>query len=285
VSIAKILVPATGTPRDEAAISAAIQIAKLCTAHVQVQFVHPDPANAIPMVGMPLSGDVMQAIIDGQTKFAQAAAARARQTLSDVCGRESVSIVDHPEQHDSATCSFRQFWGNADRLIVDAAKLSDLVVFGPIHWRDSPEMNEAFLDVLRSVRRPVLVANGLAGGRLRKVAVGWDGSVFAAHAICAALPILQRAEQVLLIVVRRAHTLPVPTQELKDYLARNGINYMLRMIDASSIPPADTLVTEAAVADMLVVGGYGHDHLWETVFGGVTAKILADTKIPVLIAH
>ena len=36
--------------------------------------------------------------------------------------------------------------------ICDAAKLSDLVVFGPVRWRDSPEINEAFLDVLRTVR-------------------------------------------------------------------------------------------------------------------------------------
>ena len=287
VAIAKILVPATGTPRDDVAIAAAVQAAKLFNSHVLVQFVHPDPAEAIPLVGVPLSGEAMQAIIDGQTKFAQAAASRARESMTAVCQREGVEIIKAPECRPAATCSFRQIWGNADRLICDAAKLSDLVVFGPVRWRDSPEINEAFLDVLRSVRRPVLVANHAPSGRLRKIAIGWDGSAFAAHAICNAIPFLQHVEQILVIVVHRRGAASVPTQELTDYLARNGLSFVLRVVDAGDTAPAEALMAEAmtAGADMLIAGGYGHDHLWETFFGGVTEKLLARAEIPVLFAH
>ena len=287
MSIAKILVPVTGTPRDEMAIAAAARMAKLCNAHMQVQFVHPDPASAVPLLGVPLSGDIMQAIIDGQTKFAQAAGARARQTMVDICRRESIEIVKRPEHRAEASCAFREVWGNAGRLIVDSARLSDLVVFGPVHWRDSSEINEAFLDVLRSVRRPVLVGNSPNVGQLRKIAIGWDGSIVAARAICAVMAILQRAEQSDVLIVHRKGGPSVPTQELTDYLVRNGVKFETHAVATADKSPAEMLINEATVsgADMLVVGGYGHDHLWETIFGGATDTLLANAKIPVLIGH
>ena len=287
MTIAKILVAASGTPRDEIAIAAALQAAKLFHAHVLVQFAHPDPAEAIPLVGVPLSGEAMQAIIDGQTKFAQAAAARVRDTMTNACRREGIDVLKSPEYRSAASCSFRQLWGDAERAICDAAKLSDLVVFGPVRWRDSPEINEAFLDVLRSVRRPVLVANHAPSGRFRKIAIGWDGSAFAARAICSAIPFLQQVEQIVVIVVHRRGAEPIPTQEVTDYLSRNGLSYVVRVIEADDNSPAEALMAEAkaAGADMLVAGGYGHDHLWETFFGGVTEKLLARAEIPVLFAH
>jgi len=287
MAIAKILVPATGTPRDDVAIAAAVQAAKLFNAHIVVQFVHPDPAEAIPLVGVPLSGEAMQAIIDGQTQFAQAAARRAHDAMEAVCRREGVEMLKSPEPRSAAACSFRQLWGNADRTICEAAKLSDLVVFGPVRWRESPEINEAFLDVLRTVRRPVLVANRAPAGPFRKIAIGWDGSAFAAHAICSAVPFLQSVEQTVVIVVHRRGAEPVATRELTDYLSRNGVSHTVRVVDAAETAPAEALMAEAkaAGADLLVAGGYGHDHLWETFFGGVTEKLLAHAEIPVLFAH
>jgi len=287
VAIAKILVPATGTPRDDVAIAAAVQAAKLFNAHVLVQFVHPDPAEAIPLVGVPISGEAMQSIIEGQTKFAQAGARRALDAMREVCQREGVEILTSAERRPGATCSFRQIWGDAGRTICEAAKLSDLVVFGPVRWRESPEINGAFLNILRTVRRPVLVANHAPRGPFRKIAIGWDGSAFAAHAICDAIPFLQAVEKTVVIVVRRRGAKLVDTQEVADYLSRNSVSHEVRVVDSADTACAETLMAEAkaAGADLLVAGGYGHDHLWETFFGGVTEKLLAHAEIPVLFAH
>ncbi|MEQ1540005.1 MAG: universal stress protein, partial [Sphingorhabdus sp.] len=38
-------------------------------------------------------------------------------------------------------------------------------------------------------------------------------------------------------------------------------------------------------ADFLVMGAYGHSRWREALFGGVTHYILAETKVPVLLAH
>jgi nucleotide-binding universal stress UspA family protein len=287
VSIAKILVPSTGTARDHVAIAAAVNVAKFFNAHVLVQFVHPDPAAAIPLLGVPLTGEAMQAIIDGQTEFALAAAARARDTMTAICRRENVQILGTSEHRDNASCSFRQHWGNVQHSIADTARLSDLVVFGPVRWRDSPELNDAFLDVLRTVRRPVLIANHAPRGQLRKIAVGWDGSAFAADAIRRAIPFLRRVEMVTIVVVRRRNCAAPFLEELTNYLSRNEVNFVLCVTDASDAPPAEALMREAttAGADMLIAGGFGHDHLWEIFFGGVTEALLAKAELPILLAR
>jgi nucleotide-binding universal stress UspA family protein len=38
-------------------------------------------------------------------------------------------------------------------------------------------------------------------------------------------------------------------------------------------------------ADLLVLGGYGRTRLSELVMGGVTRHVLAEAKLPVLLAH
>ena len=38
-------------------------------------------------------------------------------------------------------------------------------------------------------------------------------------------------------------------------------------------------------ADLIVMGGYGHWRLRESLFGGVTSDVLRQTEIPVLMSH
>jgi nucleotide-binding universal stress UspA family protein len=49
----------------------------------------------------------------------------------------------------------------------------------------------------------------------------------------------------------------------------------------------DIITYEAAHigVDLLVMGGYGHSHLRETFFGGVTSDVLERAPMPVLLAH
>ncbi|MFD2430449.1 universal stress protein [Sphingobium scionense] len=37
--------------------------------------------------------------------------------------------------------------------------------------------------------------------------------------------------------------------------------------------------------DWMVMGAFGHSRLRETIFGGVTRYILAETRVPLLLAH
>ena len=46
------------------------------------------------------------------------------------------------------------------------------------------------------------------------------------------------------------------------------------------VPPGTTLP-----AELVVMGGYGHSRLKETVFGGVTREMLESMTVPTLMSH
>jgi hypothetical protein len=287
VSIAKILVPICGAPRDEIAMTAAVRAARPFNSHIQVFSAYPDPALAIPLVGAPMTQEVIRAIVDGQVNQAKTVAAQTRAMMAAVCHREGAQVVEKAARGDVVTCSFRQVCCEVERAICDAASLSDLVVFGPVRWRENSEFNEAFLNVLRTVRRPVLISNAHSNDRFRKIAIGWDGSTAAAHAISCAIPFLRSAERVDIITLHQPGEAEAPTPDLNDYLVRNDVNFVHRACDIERNNSVEVLLAEAgaADADMLIAGGYGHDHLREALFGGVTQSLLAKADIPILFAH
>lgn len=286
MTIAKILVPVCGEDSDAAALRTAVAAARPFASHVALFAIQQDPALAVPLVGVPLTPDAIAAIIDGQTRHADAAATRARATMRAVCADAGIAIVRKPERAGAPTCSFRQDWGDVASGIAAEAALSDLVVLGPICWSAREAFNAAFLDVLREVRRPLLVAHAEPRPPSR-IAIGWDGSAAAAHAVSGAMPFLERARRVTILTVASRGYPAAPTAELEAYLIRHGVAAEHRTIDGGSAAAGGVLLAEAArlEADMLVAGAYGHDHLREALFGGTTETLAGGRVMPVLLAH
>jgi nucleotide-binding universal stress UspA family protein len=87
-------------------------------------------------------------------------------------------------------------------------------------------------------------------------------------------------------IVRPNHVEP-PVEALSAYLARHDVRFRCRKVFPGDLSAADALLAEAQGegADLIVAGGYGHDQLWEALFGGATASLLADPVIPVLFIH
>ena len=287
MAIAKIVVPVAGVARDAMALAAALTVAKPFNAHVRAVFAHPDPQEAVPNVGVPLSLEAVSAIIDGQEQVAKAGAIAARASLAEAASKAGVKVTSAPQKTPAVTCSFREATGRLPSVIAAATQLSDLVVFGPLHSPEFADMMEAFLDVLTKTGRPVLVAPREPLGQFaRHVAVGWDGSVSASRALIAAMPLLAIAKTVTLLCVREGAT-PMGTADAKEYLSLHGLSCVENSCGAEKRPVGDALADAAqgCGADLLVLGGYGHSHLRETIFGGVTSSILSRATIPVFLTH
>jgi nucleotide-binding universal stress UspA family protein len=75
--------------------------------------------------------------------------------------------------------------------------------------------------------------------------------------------------------------------EIADHLARHGVKVEVKTTASGGLPIGDVLLSQAAegAADLLVMGGYGHSRLRETVLGGATRQLLAQMKLPVLLSH
>lgn len=106
-----------------------------------------------------------------------------------------------------------------------------------------------------------------------------------------ALPLLVRADAVELLVVdheRRAGSHgQEPGADIARHLARHGARVEVRRLSSGGEEVGRLLLSQAAAfgADLLVMGAYGHSHLREWVFGGVTRTVLHEGGLPVLMSR
>jgi len=139
--------------------------------------------------------------------------------------------------------------------------------------------------------RPVIMVPYIqkAPLKLDRVMVCWDGSRQAARAIADAMPLLERAGQVEVVIVsnERGKQDEIAGADMGQHLARHGLKVDVKRIVGGNIDIADALLSHAAdsSADFVVMGGYGHSRLREFVLGGVTRAILRSMTAPVLMSH
>jgi nucleotide-binding universal stress UspA family protein len=119
-----------------------------------------------------------------------------------------------------------------------------------------------------------------------------DVSVFAtalalARPLGAAMPLLQRARRVVLVNIAEGCATPGILEALARRLAWHGIVAETRLI-ADRSRPAEVQLPQVAAelqADLLLVGGFGHSPLRESVFGGVTRTLIEHADPPVFMLH
>jgi len=139
--------------------------------------------------------------------------------------------------------------------------------------------------------RPVIVVPYIqkAPLKLDRVMVCWDGSRAATRAIADAMPLLERAGQVELVIAgkERGKRDEIPGADMGQHLARHGLTVDVKRVSGGDIDVADALLSHAADAtiDFVVMGGYGHSRLREFVLGGVTRSILRAMTAPTLLSH
>jgi nucleotide-binding universal stress UspA family protein len=220
----------------------------------------------------------------------------------------ALSVIATKLHHD-ANRSLDQFEGLASaagvrswerRLVADdpegglvlLSRFCDLLVLSqtdPAHVvagavRDLPEY------VMLNVARPVLVVP-YAGTYARlggKALVAWDGGLESSRAVLGALPLLRRAQEVVVVQFgeRGPAQLSAADPGLPGWLARHDIKASVEMAHGD-IGAGDALLSLASdlQAEFIVMGGYGHSRFRELMLGGVTRTVLESMTIPVLLAH
>jgi nucleotide-binding universal stress UspA family protein len=187
--------------------------------------------------------------------------------------------------------------GSLDRLpilLARHARHTDLTIVG----QPDPESSGADEALLAEAAfmdsgHPALVLPRAVAATLppRRAIVAWDGSREAARAATDAIPLLQPAELVRVVVVdaRDAgdRAGDRPGEELAAHLRRHGVRAEVRHVPSGGAAVTEVLQAQAAAeaADLLVMGGYGHSRLREMLVGGTTRHMLGHTTLPVLLAH
>jgi len=184
---------------------------------------------------------------------------------------------------------WRDVAGNLGACLRDAATLADVIVINRqldhVHF---PDMIALAGDLLVHAQTPVLAVPQQARGfdAAGAALVAWDGSQPAQEALQAAAPLLRLAREVTIVAIDNG-TLRAPAEDAARYLARHGIEPLVRNVPAGREKASDLLLAElrSAGAAYLVMGGFGRSRMVEAMFGGVTRRLLANSPVPLLLAH
>lgn len=195
----------------------------------------------------------------------------------------------------AASSEWRAIDGFAEDALVAHARCADLVVMGQPDPDGPPagtptDLIEKF--TLTS-ERPLLIVPHIGAAKPvgQKIVLCWNGRREAARAATGALPLLKKAQSVMVLIVDpetdEESAGGEPGADVAGWLARHGAKVAVQRDTATDSDVANVVLSRAADydADLIVMGLYGHSRMRELVLGGVSRTILSSMTVPVLVAH
>ncbi|MBL8300100.1 MAG: universal stress protein [Rhodanobacteraceae bacterium] len=177
--------------------------------------------------------------------------------------------------------------------IAYAARWNDLIVIErPQNQPDAPLGWGLVSRSAFAAGTPLLVIPDSADvGELgHRVVVLWNGSREAIRAVHGALPLLQRADSV--VVIDGEHRgangglLHLPAFDLRRHLQIHAIAAEFQPFTAPDDRGAGLLAAARALdADLIVMGAWGHSRIAELIVGGVTRHLFQNADRALFVAH
>jgi nucleotide-binding universal stress UspA family protein len=284
----KVVAVLNGTESDESALATALAAARPFEGHVEALYVRLDPRDAVVALGEGISGPMVEQIIAAAEQESNERQARARASVERLRQRLELPVTDAAPGPGRLSIGWRDLSGTPEEVVVNEARLSDLLVLSRATVETDPNAEITFETALLECGRPLLLAPSAAPARLDgTVVVAWNGSAEGARSLSAGLDLLVRASRVVVVTVETAKTAGQTADDIAGYLAWHGIRAEVRRPMASGEPVGATLLKAAveAGADLLITGGYGHSRWRELILGGVTRHLLTHATVPVLMSH
>jgi nucleotide-binding universal stress UspA family protein len=137
--------------------------------------------------------------------------------------------------------------------------------------------------------RPVLIAPPTSPHTLAtNVLVAWNNSTEQARTMADAMPLLRLAERITILTVEGATVAGPNGEQMARSLRLNGLAAETMTIKPAGKKSAgETILAKAEElgCDLIVKGAYTQSRLRQMIFGGTTRHILANAKLPLLMAH
>lgn len=286
-----ILVPARGSEGEEGIFETALAVAKPLSAHLDFYHVKMsvgEAAENAPYVGFAMGAGLVH-VLDELQADERTRSSDARGRIEKFCSRHRIPLLDRPKAQKQLSASWCEETGVCMPLMMARARHSDLIVVGrPMRGDHLPE--NLLERLLLESGRPVLVAPAHAVRTLTgTIMVCWKECREAAHALTAAMPLMRRAAQVVLVSVAENddEIAAAAVNGLAAQMRWHGIHAVPRCIAADGRAVATALAAAAqdCVADLVVMGGYTHSRIREIIFGGCTHAFLRAADRAVLLVH
>lgn len=285
MSYKTIVVHVDDHPESASRLRLALEMAKACKARVIGLAVMPRPQMPAGIEGMAATADVL--------------------TIQENANAERLAVAKRLFEETAAGSGVEvEYHG----VVADAAGAMNLELryadIGVVGQRDPEQLiGDMYANLPESValesRRPVMVVPHIGYSRPvgRNVLLAWNDSPEAMRAATEAMPLLQAAEKVTLLVIdghkrdieiddANGHDDP-PGSRAAGWLARHGVNASIvnDVSDGSDVGSVILSRVSDLGIDLVVMGVYGHSKLRETFFGGASKTMLGNMTVPTLIAH
>lgn len=236
----------------------------------------------VPHASAPYSamGGFAAGIVAGENKRRRElveAVATAAQSAAGAAGL--TCVVDQPDLAlDKLTERLNQHTRLHDVTILDAG--DDLL----------GNNRHAIEEALFNSGRPVIVVPKSGGNpEPQRIAIAWDGSARSARAVGDALPLLQGAQRIMVVMIGGEKDLSrmAPASGLIGYLERHGIASEQVTLEAARGDVAGTLreYVRDSEAELIVMGAFVHSRFRQAVLGGVTRSLLEDSPVPLMLSY
>jgi nucleotide-binding universal stress UspA family protein len=122
----------------------------------------------------------------------------------------------------------------------------------------------------------------------QEVLIAWSPTRECGHALLSAIPFLQQAQRIHLVVREDSSQEGAVASNVEAYLRLHDVKAPVKRhaaLPSSSVGEALLSLAADTSADLLVMGCYSHSRARELVFGGASRTLLKSMTLPVLMAH
>jgi nucleotide-binding universal stress UspA family protein len=210
-------------------------------------------------------------------------------SAAQIATRDRLQMMAHDAGVAVEIVTGRNYSFTIGETLADYARLSDLTILGVDGALAFPHRHLAE-NVLFEAGRPLLLVPSQATFALDRIVVAWDASRAASRAMHAAIPLMQKANDVIVVSIGGDKELRTGRSgaELCHRLARRGVSAEFHFAERGgrSIGDAFNDICGELRADMLVMGAQRHSRLRDLIYGSATHALFDRGPIlPVLLAN
>lgn len=277
-----LLLPFYDDDAAQCAFEVSTQIVRQVNGYIEGLFVM-RPPQMIDSEGIVLADSYFTQLKDEGRRVADRAQARF-----EACAAAQGLAIEAVSASKGPAAGWRELEGLEGRVVGDRGRLFDLIVVGRGFGHPWVDWHVIAESALFESGRPVMLTPQTAGSTFgERVIIAWNSSTETARTVALSMPLLALAHSVTVLSIK-GWGIPGPSgEELAAHLTRAGVPTTARTADPAGRAPGEAILRECAAsgADLLVKGAYTQSRLRQLIFGGATRYVIANAKIPVVLAH
>ncbi len=281
-----IMVPVAGRPECETALKQAFGLAKAFEGNVMGCHLRAGENGA-------RNRKAQLRILSGKThaerkgaRQAEAVGKAAEKLFLEAADKHDFELCKRARVGAERTAQWFEIGGDIDKLFPIVGPVADLSVVSRPKSSSKGRGNEFMLSAVMHSGKPVLVVPQRSIPVVgKRMLIAWDQSVDAARSVAAALPLLQRAEEVVICSSGPENQPGPKSSSLAQYLAYHGIKAEREKTKGRDIPGDLEGTCKEHKIDLMVMGAYTRSRMSEIWFGGVTEHMLFKTSRAIFAFH